>query len=75
MRPEILVIKSYVHYKSFTFILEQWEVRSCVCVCVCVFPGTSKESRKGIAVPIRLHKYTADLQGKALAHINPPRLG
>ena len=36
MRPEILVIKSYVHYKSFTFILEQWEVRSCVCVCVCV---------------------------------------
>ena len=47
----------------------------CVCVCVCVFPGTSKESRKGIAVPIRLHKYTADLQGKALTHINPPRLG
>ena len=35
-----------------------WEV-----VCVC-FPGTSKESRTGIAVPIRLHKYTADLKGK-----------
>ena len=46
----------------------------CEKLSVCVFLAQA-ESRKGIAVPIRLHKYTADLQGKALAHINPPRLG
>lgn len=48
-----------------------------MCVCVCEresFPGTRKGGSKGIAVPIDLHKYNADLQEKALSHIIPPCL-
>lgn len=43
-------------------------------MCVRVSLAQGNRGRRGIAVPIYLHNYNADLQGKALSHRNPPCL-